>query len=109
MWNKGCDWSAEDNEVYICFVDFKKAFERRDWVKMFRILKDVHVDWKDRRLLKDLYMRQEAVVRIAEGESDPGTIRRGVRQGCPISPLPFSIYDDRVIRQCLKSWWEDNG
>ena len=53
-----CERSLEHgNEVYICFVDFEKAFDRVDWVKMCRILKDLHVDWKDRRLLKDLYRR----------------------------------------------------
>ena len=47
-------------------MDFE-AFNRVDWVKMSRILRDLHVDGKDRRLLQDLYMRQEAVTRIAEG------------------------------------------
>ena len=75
------------NDVYVCFVDFEKAFDRVNWVKMFEILKDLHVDWKDRRLLKDLYMNQEAVIRVADGESKPGIIGRGVRQGCTISPL----------------------
>ena len=54
-------------------------------------------DWKDRRLLHDLYMRQEGVVRIADGESDPGIIGRGVRQGCLISPLLFSIYAEVMM------------
>ncbi len=51
-----------ENEVYICFGDFEKAFDRVDWVKMFETLKSLHIDWRDRRLLQDLYMRQEAVV-----------------------------------------------
>ena len=59
---------------------------------MFDILKDLHVDWKDRRLLKDFYMNQEAVIQVADGETKPGIIGRGVRQGFPISPLLFSIY-----------------
>ena len=42
-------------------------------------------------------MRQEAVVRIADGESVPGIIGRGVRQGCLISPLLFSIYAEVMM------------
>ncbi len=97
-----CERSLEHgNEVYICFVDFEKAFDRVDWVKMFDILKNLHIDWRDRRLLQDLYMRQQAVIRIADGESDPGTIGRGVRQGCPISPLLFSIYAEVMMIEAL--------
>jgi len=44
-----------------------------------------YIDWKDRRLLQDLFMRQDAVVRITDGESDPGIIGRGVREGCPMA------------------------
>ena len=70
-----CERSLEHgNEVYVCFVDFEKEFDRVNWVKMFEILKHLHIDWKDRRLLKELCMRQEAVIRIADGDSDPGTI-----------------------------------
>ena len=42
-------------------------------------------------------MRQEAVVRIADGESGPGIIGRGVRQGCPMSSLLFSIYAEVMM------------
>ena len=94
-----CERSMEHgNDVYICFVDFEKAFDRVDWVKMFEILEKLHIDWKDRRLLQDLYTRQEAVARIANGESDPGIIGRGVRQGCPMSPL-FSICAEAMVTE----------
>ena len=47
-----CERSLDyGNKVYICFVDFEKAFDRVDWVKMFEILKNLHVDWKDSTLL----------------------------------------------------------
>ena len=64
-------------------------------------MNDLHVDWKDRRLLKDLYMNQEAVIRVADGESKPGIIERGVRQGRPISPLLFSIYAEVMMIEAL--------
>ena len=40
-------------------------------------------------------MRHEAVIRIADEESD--TIGRGVRQVCPISCLLLSIYAEVMI------------
>src|SRR5688572_23476452 len=37
-----------ENEVNVCFVDFEKAFDRVDWVKIFELLKHLRIDWKDR-------------------------------------------------------------
>ena len=37
-----------DQSVYICFVDYEKAFDRVDWWKLMAILKDLGVDWRDR-------------------------------------------------------------
>src|SRR3989442_254920 len=73
-----CERSLEcGNEVYICFVDSKKAFDRVNWLKMFEIMKSLHIDWRDRRLLQDLYMRQETLVRTVGGDSEPEVIWRG--------------------------------
>ena len=88
-----CERSLEyGNGIDVCYVDFEKAFDRVRWDKMMQVLKELKVDWKDRRMIKDLYMRQEAVVRLECGDTEPGVIGRGVRQGCPLSPLLFSIY-----------------
>src|SRR6476661_2587000 len=86
-----CERSLElGNNIYICFVDFEKAFDRVNWEKMMKALQSIGVDCRDRRMLSELYMNQEAVVRIAGGDS--GIIGRGVRQECPLSLLLFSIY-----------------
>ena len=49
--------------MYICFVDFEKAFDRVNWVKMMETLKGLGIDWRDRRMIHQLYMNQNAVVR----------------------------------------------
>ena len=98
-----CERNLEHgNDVYICFVDFEKAFDRVNWIKMMEVLKQLQVDWRDRRLIKNLYMRQQAVVRVADGESEPGVIGRGVRQGCPLSPLLFSIYAEAMMVEAME-------
>ena len=48
-------------------------------------------------------MRQEVVVRIANEESDLGTTGRGVTQGCPISPLLFSIYAEVMMIEAVEN------
>jgi hypothetical protein len=98
-----CERSIEHgNDVYICFVDFEKAFDPVNWVKMMEILKSIQVDWKDRRLIWELYVQQEAVVRVMDGESQAGIIGRGVRQGCPLSPLLFSIYAEMMMKEAVE-------
>ena len=89
------------NEVFICFVDFEKAFDRVNWVKMMEVLQLIQIDWRDRRLIKDLYIRQKAVVRIGGKDSDTIEIGRGVRQGCPLSPLLFAIYAEMMMHEAL--------
>ena len=65
-----CERSLEfGNNVYICFVDFEKAFDRVNWEKMMNVLESIGVDWRDQRMISELYMNQEAVVRIAGREN----------------------------------------
>ena len=98
-----CERNLEhENELYICFVDFEKAFDRVNWVKMMEVLRSIQVDWRDRRMIVELYMRQEAVVRVVGGESEPGVIGRGVRQGCPLSPLLFAIYAEAMMIEAME-------
>ena len=99
-----CERSLEfGNNVYICFVHFEKAFDRVNWEKMMKVLQSIGVDWRDRRMISELYMNQDAVLRIAGGESDSGIIGRGVRQGCPLSPLLFSIYAEMMMKEALEN------
>src|SRR6476619_7983663 len=70
---------------------------------IMKVLQGAGVDWRDRRMISELYINQEAVVRIAGGESDSGIIGRGVRQGCPLSLLLFSIYAEMMMKEALEN------
>ena len=60
---------------------YEKAFDRINWLKMLEILKNIGVDWRDRRLINNLYMNQTSAVKIQQEFSEEGEIGRGVRQG----------------------------
>ena len=56
--------------MYVVFVDLEKAFDRVDWMIFVSILKKIGVDWKEKRLLNNLYVKQRIKVRIGEEMSE---------------------------------------
>ena len=49
-------------------------------------------------LLRNLYAGQEATVRTGHGTTDCFQIRKGVCQGCILSPCLFNLYAEYIMR-----------
>ena len=49
-------------------------------------------------LLRNLYADQEATVRIGHATTDWFLIRKGVQQGCILSPFLFNLYAEYIMR-----------
>ena len=49
-------------------------------------------------LLRNLYAGQEATARTGHGKTDWFQIRKGVRQGCILSPCLFSLCAEYIMR-----------
>ena len=78
-------------DLYMCFIDYKKAFDCVDHERLWVVLSDMGVPVHLIVLLRRLYTNQEATVRTEFGETDNIDIGKGVRQGCILSPLLFNI------------------
>ena len=72
--------------IYFCFIDYAKAFDCVDYNKLWKILKEIGIPDHLTCLLRHLYAGQEAIVRIGHGTTDWFQIRKGVLQGCILSP-----------------------
>ena len=79
-------------DLYMCFIDYKKAFDCVDRERLCVILRDMGVPVHLIVSLRRLYTNQEATVRMKIGETDNIDIGKGVRLGCILSPLLFNIY-----------------
>ena len=85
--------------IYFCFIDYAKAFfDCVDHNKLWKILQEMGVPDHLTCLLRNLYAGQEATVRTGRGTTDWFQIRKGVHQGCILSPCLFNLYVEYIMR-----------
>jgi exonuclease III len=81
------------------FIDFSGAYDsiRRD--RMFTLLKKMNFDKTLLKIIKNLNSKQFATINHLNAKSLKFEIRKGVKQGCPLSPFLFNICIDGLIRE----------
>ena len=93
----GSSKKQESTRKNFCFIDYAKAFGYVDHNKLWKILKEMETPDYLTCLLRNLYAGEEATVRIGHGP-DRFQIRKGVYQGCILSPCLFNLYAEDIMR-----------
>ena len=83
--------TPSDTPEVVISMDAEKAFDRVEWPYLFSLLKrfgfgNTFISW-----IRLLYTSPQACVRTNNDYSDYFPLKRGTRQGCPLSPLLFAI------------------
>ena len=84
--------------IHLCFIDYAKAFDCVDHNKLWKILKEMAISDHQTCLLRNLYAGQEATVRTGHETTDCFQIRKGVHQGCILSPCLFNLYAEYITQ-----------
>ena len=79
----------------ICFIDCVKAFDCVDHNTLWKIIKEMGIPDQLTSLLRNLCAGQEATVKTGHGTIDWFQIRKGVHQGCILSPC---LYAETIMR-----------
>ena len=90
-------WITENSRefqenIFFCFIDYDKAFDGVDHNKLWKILIK---RWEYQATLLascEIYAGQEAAVRTRHGKMEWFQIRKGVHQGCILSPYLINFY-----------------
>ena len=83
--------------MYLCFIDYAKAFDWVDHNKLWKILQEMGILNHLTYLLRRLYVCQEATVRTGHGTTDWFWAGKGVRQDCILSPCLLNLYAEYIV------------
>ena len=83
---------------YFCFIDYAKAFDWVDHIKLWKILQEMGIPDHLTCLLRNLYAGQEATVRTGHKTTDWFQIEKGIYQGYILSPWLFNLYAEYIMR-----------
>ena len=76
----------------LAFIDFKKAYDSVWHDRLFSQLNSLNINGKFLEIIKNLYRKSNCAIKIQNKTTNFFNCLRGVRQGCPLSPILFNIY-----------------
>ncbi len=90
-------------DIFACFVDFRKAFDLLDRdMMLFRFL-EYGIDGKFYNVIKGIYHRAQCAVRINGFMTDWFSSTQGTKQGDNLSPNCFSMYLNPLLSELKAS------
>ena len=84
--------------IYLCFINYAKAFDCVDHNKLWKILKEMGIPDHLTCLLRNLYVAQEATVKTRHGATDWFQIGKLVHQSRILSPCLFNLYAEYIMQ-----------
>ena len=82
-------------DVYICFIDYTKAFDRVNYFKMVECSSEIGMNDEDLQIISKLYWEQSASVRTESGMTSEFKIRKGL---CTITKFIQAIHCENIQR-----------
>src|ERR1700753_1258489 len=89
------EWQSS---LYMNFIDFKKAFDMADREVLWKILRYYGLSIKIVNIIRSLYTNTRCRVIHNSDLTESFEVKTGIRQGCLLSPLFFSLVIDWVMK-----------
>ena len=85
--------------MFAGFIDFRKAYDRVDREKLWGCLERMGLGGRVSAFLKAVYTGTSSEVKVGEERSKPFRVACGLRQGCILSPLLFSLCINSLVNK----------
>ena len=94
-----CQRRAFSNQdTYLAFLDLKKAYDSVPIQGLLCKLWNLGIRNEAFMFIKNLYLSSSAQARCENLLSEPFKVLRGVRQGCPLSPILFNLFINDALK-----------
>ena len=91
------DSKRRRKDVRVVWLDLKNAFGSVPHHTMWRMMEVLGVPSYFITICQEIYATSTQRVRSKEGFTDPLRINRGIKQGCPLSPLLFNLVLEGIL------------
>ena len=89
-------FGCKKGKLYVAFIDYLKAFDSVDRESLWLVLTKIKTSAKMLRMLQGIYSSVQACVKWGLEASSFFDCPVGVKQGCMLSPLIFSLFVNDV-------------
>ena len=89
---------SSGKRLYMCFIDFKKAYDTIWREGLFYKLLKQGMSKTFVRLLVNIYSRQKSCVNLGENVTKSFSTSTGLKQGCNLSPNLFNLFIEDITK-----------
>ena len=92
------EWNSS---LYVCFVDYEKAFDSVHRKTLWKIMESYGIPSKLVRMVNAMYDGSQCAVVEGTGQTDWFDVKSGVKQGCNMSGFLFLLVIDWIMRRTV--------
>ena len=84
--------------LFFAFIDFSKAYDSIDRVKMIETMKDYNINIRIIEMIIQMHSQDSTTIKLGNMK-EKINVTSGIRQGCCISTLLFKLVTFKIIEQ----------
>ena len=81
----------ENIQTAMLSIDQEKAFDRIEWNYLYSVMEKMGIPVELIKWIKIMYSNPVSAIIVNNFITEPFSVTRGIRQGCPLSPLLYTI------------------